>query len=532
MPEQKGGSSASSSKDPAARKYVASNAISPEDEYSLPNATPKDIELQETIPELSQVADGIVSPTGNVRVGKPRPTDRQAGHETAPDIGRGAPSFAEKGDAEIVLDAEGRGVDKSYLKKMEERERSKQYQGDEYHANSKELTQAERKHDMKVQEFMQEQTDNANIQHRQEALKKMENVGERDSRGAQHKNYDKGDDEMLKEMEQVKQDMANKGQEGVKDTMQMLEEQLVVGQGFFSRLMFHAREEMRKREHPDFVHPFPKIHRMVQVPAFEAVVMVVMLANAVTLALSAERHPGGMPVELVVMEHCFTFIFVVEIALRVIAFGWPWLVDFYNFCDVSLVVFTGVVVMWILEPAGVSSDFMRNFSILRLLRLLKMARAIRAIPAFSLMWRMLRAFLVSGRLLFWSIVDFVFLAFLFGIFFCVLIGKDDRMVHDDTVGDLFGTVPRSMVTALQVATRCHWSAIVRHTRREDENSREGNPWAWPVSLVCIICVNFVLFNLVSASVIQTVMEMSAKDAEIERRMKEHRRVKQWKMLKG
>ncbi|CAD7935311.1 unnamed protein product [Amoebophrya sp. A120] len=512
MPEQKGGSQPSSSK-----YYV--NA-SPEDtEYSLPNATPNDV-----VPELSDVADGIQSPKGPVRVGAPRATDRQAGHETAPDISRGAPSFA-KQDSAIEIGPDGRGVDKEYLKKMEERERGKQYQGEEYKAKSKEMTQDERKHENKVQSFMQKKTEDTGLQHRQAALKTMEQVGERDTRGAQHKTYEEGDKEMLNAMDQVKQDMADKGQEGIKDTMQMIEEQLVVGNGFWARLQYMKRQEERRRERPEFVHPFPKLQRIVTVPAFEAVVMVFMLTNAVTLALSAERHPGGLPLYLIIMEHCFTFIFMVEIGMRVAAHGWPWILDFYNMCDVALVFLTGVLVMWILEPAGVSSDFMRNFSILRLLRLLKMARAIRAIPAFNLMWRMLRAFLVSGRLLFWSIIDFIFLAFLFGIFFCVLVGKDDNLIHDDTVGDLFGTVPRSMLSALQVSTRCHWADIVRHVR-------DRNSWAWPTAIFCIISVNFVLFNLVTAVVIQTVFVMSAKDADIERRLREHKRVKQWKLLKS
>ncbi|CAD7960030.1 unnamed protein product [Amoebophrya sp. A25] len=482
------------------------------------------------IPQLSDMEfdlnDATTSPTGKIRVGGPRLTERQN-----PDAeGRGQPAFTpEAHNKTIEINEHGVGVDKEYLQKMKEAERGHdenqaKRESKELSRASKELNQAERAHETKVQTFLLEQTDDQGLEQRKAALTAMQNVGERDTRGAQHKEYSKEDQEMLAEIDDVKAQLADDKKEQLKDTMQLIEEQLVVGTGLWSRILYMKRQEERRREQPDFVHPFPKTARLVQNTNFEIFVVVVMLTNAVTLALSAEKG-GDERVELKVMEHIFTFFFMMEITARIQANGWPWLFDFYNMCDLGLVFLTGVLVMWILEPAGVSSEFMRNFSILRLLRLFKVARAIQTIEAFDLIWRMLRAFLASGRLLFWACVDFMFLAFLFGIFFCVIIGKDENVVHDDTIADLFGDVPKSMVTAIQVGTRNHWSDIARHVR-------EYNTAIYLVSISTIVSINFVLFNIVSASMILSVFSASAKDREIAQRIYEHKRVRQWRLLKG
>lgn len=47
--------------------------------------------------------------------------------------------------------------------------------------------------------------------------------------------------------------------------------------------------------------------------------------------------PELRPASLSVAEHTFTFVFTVELALRIIAASWVWLISFYNFLDFLLV---------------------------------------------------------------------------------------------------------------------------------------------------------------------------------------------------
>ncbi|CAD7975172.1 unnamed protein product [Amoebophrya sp. A25] len=339
---------------------------------------------------------------------------------------------------------------------------------------------------------------------------------------------DSSDEEMLDAMASVREAQRQMGLDvDARDTYDILQDKLMIKKDWWSKLMFEREKELRRRRQPDFVHPFPRAYALTNNMNFEIAVACLMVLNGVTLAMGAEKQPDGvMPWYLIVAEQFFTFVFVAEALVRYLAFGWPWLMEFYNFADVMLIFTTGVLVMWILEPAGIRSDFIRNFSILRLLRLLKLSRAVAAVDAFELVWRMLRCGMKTGKLLLWAILDVCFLAFVFGIFFTVLIGKDAKLVHDDIVLDLFGDVPRAAMTSFQIGTKTHWTTMTRHIREL------GNNWCFTLSLLCMTSINFVLFNLVTASVIQSMFNETSSDKERRQRLEEHKRAQYWQTLVG
>lgn len=58
----------------------------------------------------------------------------------------------------------------------------------------------------------------------------------------------------------------------------------------------------------------------------------------------------------------------------------------------------------------------------------------------------------------------------------------------------------------------------------------GNPWAWPLSLLCITSINLVLFNLVTASMIMAVMNETSSDKESARKLREAKKAAHWRIL--
>lgn len=97
--------------------------------------------------------------------------------------------------------------------------------------------------------------------------------------------------------------------------MDIIEEQLVVHRDAWSRFKYMMEEENRRRRQPDFVHPFPRIFKVVDTIKFEMAIGFVMCMNAVTMAVSADTQKPPMWVDI--MEHVFTSIFVGEAYLRV-----------------------------------------------------------------------------------------------------------------------------------------------------------------------------------------------------------------------
>src|SRR5918999_314769 len=120
-----------------------------------------------------------------------------------------------------------------------------------------------------------------------------------------------------------------------------------------------------------------RLRNLVAQPAFDAAVMVVILANAVVLGLQTydgiERDHGAT---LDLLNAVFLGVFVVELALRLASYGrrpWRFFLDRWN-------VFDFVVVALAFTPG-----FRQNSTILRLVRLLRIVRIVRLLPELRIL---------------------------------------------------------------------------------------------------------------------------------------------------
>merc|ERR1719247_1352117 len=84
------------------------------------------------------------------------------------------------------------------------------------------------------------------------------------------------------------------------------------------------------------------------------------------------------------MDQFFTLVFVLEVVLRSLVFGWRETIfgGIYRFLDFLLVMVTGVLLTWILEPMDMATGFWGNLQVLRVLRLIRIVRVVRSIPFF------------------------------------------------------------------------------------------------------------------------------------------------------
>jgi hypothetical protein len=140
-----------------------------------------------------------------------------------------------------------------------------------------------------------------------------------------------------------------KGEEGALDTMDILEDQLIVRKGLLNKFKFLLVSENKRRASRDFVHPHPAVYEFVNKTKFELWIGFVMILNGYFMAESASRpSTEPEPFYSFILEHIFVAIFVCEAVLRIMAFGWPWMFEFYNACDLFLIFVTGVLVMWLL----------------------------------------------------------------------------------------------------------------------------------------------------------------------------------------
>ena len=226
-----------------------------------------------------------------------------------------------------------------------------------------------------------------------------------------------------------------------------------------------------------------RLRAFLETAAFQRFIMAVILVNAVTLGL--ETSPAVMDAigpGLLAFDAIALSIYVVEIGLKLIAYGRSFFRNPWNLFDFAIVAVTLVP-----EQEGMA--------VLRALRILRAFRLISAVPSMrTVVVALLRAIPGMG-----SVVALLALVF---YVFAVMATK----LFAGSFPDWFGTVGASFYTLFQVMTLESWSmGIVRPVM-------EVYPLAWAFFVPFILMTTFAVLNLFIAIIVNAMSEASGPDA--------------------
>jgi voltage-gated sodium channel len=209
----------------------------------------------------------------------------------------------------------------------------------------------------------------------------------------------------------------------------------------------------------------------------------VILFNAVLLGLetSDQAMAAAGPLILALDSLCL-FIFVVEIALKIYAYGWRFFRSGWNLFDFFIV---GIA----LVPAT------EGFSVLRALRILRVLRVISAAPRLR---RVVEGFVTAlpgmGSV-------FLLMALIFYIA-SVMATK----LFGDAFPAWFGDLGKSGYSLFQIMTLESWSmGIVRPVM-------EVYPWAWTFFVPFIMVTTFAVVNLLVGLIVNSMQDAHAEES--------------------
>ena len=206
----------------------------------------------------------------------------------------------------------------------------------------------------------------------------------------------------------------------------------------------------------------------------QRLIILVILLNAAVLGM--ETSPalmGAFGTVLVSVDTACLAIFVVEIALKLIAFGWRFFRDSWN-------VFDFLVVGVALVPAGAGVEVLRALRVLRVLRLISQLPQLRKVVGALL--AAVPGILSTGALL--ALIFYVS-AVMATTFF------------RETMPEYFGNLGSSLFSLFQIATLSSWETIVRLAMDE-------HPWAWTFFIPFIILAAFTALNLIIAVIVDAM----------------------------
>ncbi len=225
-------------------------------------------------------------------------------------------------------------------------------------------------------------------------------------------------------------------------------------------------------------------------PRFQRAIIALIVVNAITLGL--ETSPAVMASAgpaLIALDRVVLAIFVVELAIRIGAWGRSFFRDPWSLFDF-------VVVALALAPST------ENFSVLRALRVLRVLRLVTAVPQMRrVVGGLLSALPGLGAVV--AILALVF--YVAGVMATQLFGGD--------FPQWFGTLGRSLYSLFQIMTLESWSmGIVRPVM-------EVHPHAWAFFVPFILIATFTMLNLfigVVVNAMQSFHDMEAEHAQASR----------------
>ena len=220
---------------------------------------------------------------------------------------------------------------------------------------------------------------------------------------------------------------------------------------------------------------------LVEHALFQKIIIWVIVLNAITLGLETSDRvmsaAGGL---LHTADHVMLAIFVVELTIRLYAYGWRFFKDSWNVFDFLIV---GISLLPATGP----------FSVLRALRVLRVLRLISAVPAMRRV--------VSGLLA--AVPGMASIGALLGLIIYVAAVMGTKLFGDISP-DYFGSLDTTLFTLFQTMTGEAWPDIAREVMAE-------MPLAWIFFVIYILVSSFAVLNLFIAVIVSGMEKTVASD---------------------
>uniref|UniRef100_UPI00358F5E64 voltage-dependent T-type calcium channel subunit alpha-1G-like n=1 Tax=Myxine glutinosa TaxID=7769 RepID=UPI00358F5E64 len=209
------------------------------------------------------------------------------------------------------------------------------------------------------------------------------------------------------------------------------------------------------------------VHRLCTSHYLDLFISITIGLNVVSMAMEHYKQPANLGLALKYCNYLFTFVFVIEAALKLFAFGlWRFFKERWNQLDVAIVLLSimGITLEEMKAALPINPTIIRIMRVLRIarvLKLLKMAKGMRA-----LLDTVVQALPQVGNLgLLFMLLFFIYAALgveLFGELECSVTQPCEGLGRHAT----FKNFGMAFLTLFRVSTGDNWNGIMKDTLRE------------------------------------------------------------------
>jgi len=215
-----------------------------------------------------------------------------------------------------------------------------------------------------------------------------------------------------------------------------------------------------------------------------------------------------------ILEHVFTWIYIAELAYRLVLCRLQFFHDWTNLLDMFVVVITflDVYIIGLLASSGAAND---NLGVVKVLRLARMARAlrfVRILKLFPSLRVLVRTIAVSVGSLIWSMV----ILFIFGLVGAMILCQTVQDFIADTslpestrrwVDDNYGTSTKAAWSVFELTMSGCWpnySSVLIH---------DVSSWYAVFFALYVAVVVFAVIRIITALFLKDTLQVAASDAE-------------------
>mmetsp|Transcript_107098 Transcript_107098/g.335698 ORF Transcript_107098/g.335698 Transcript_107098/m.335698 type:complete len:547 (-) Transcript_107098:41-1681(-) len=213
-----------------------------------------------------------------------------------------------------------------------------------------------------------------------------------------------------------------------------------------------------------------------------------------------------------VSTHVFTWIFVLELLIKLFALRTRFFSSAFNVFDMVCVVATtaDVYLMSLIRQTSATNVFFLR--VMRILRLARILRFVRTMETFQKLRVLTQTIIISFMSIFWSMFT-LFIFMVVGALLMTQLLQDcivDRSYDDDVriwMSRYYGTSLSSLYTMFEMTFSGCWPSYARRL------IEEVSPWFSAFFVVYVILVIFTLIRIIYALLIKDTMQAATDDAE-------------------
>uniref|UniRef100_A0A8C1VDK8 Voltage-dependent T-type calcium channel subunit alpha n=1 Tax=Cyprinus carpio TaxID=7962 RepID=A0A8C1VDK8_CYPCA len=291
------------------------------------------------------------------------------------------------------------------------------------------------------------------------------------------------------------------------------------------RMEKKRRKALQRPYYADYSPTRLYIHTLCTSHYLDLFITIIIAINVLTMSMEHYRQPKYLDEGLKYCNYFFTLVFVIEAALKLVAFGFRrFFKERWNQLDLAIVLLSIMGIT--LEEIDLNASLPINPTIIRIMRVLRIARVLKLLKMATGM-RSLLDTVVQALPQVSEFICHMLYSLLFTDYEVCLCG----FILDNPCEGLsrhatFQNFGMAFLTLFRISTGDNWNGIMKDTLRECKNDRclSYLPLLSPLYFVTfVLMAQFVLVNVVVAVLMKHLEESNKdarEDAEMEAELKE------------